>query len=283
MIEERRSARSVSRPPVGGGTTMSEAIWSFSTASISTARPRTVELLAGLRKPCRPRAARTRRPCRRPVARRRRSTTRRARSRRNRSRQPHAAVGEPQRQQARPLNSSATLPSSSPSTSSSVIRPATGPPRRQRAPDGCAARAESRAGDRPAWCRALEDRPDAAPASDPARPDATKSVTDIFRVQDADDVVERAAEDRKAAVRARRDDPHHVGHRRRERRAQPGVPAAPSADGRCAGRAERAMQPDLLLRLEQAAVAALGDEERDLLGRMHVTMTRARERGAHAG
>ena len=32
------------------------------------------------------------------------------------------------------------------------------------------------------------------------------------------------------------------------------------------------MQPDLLLRLEQAAVAALGDEQLDLFGRVDVPM-----------
>ena len=91
-------------------------------------------------------------------------------------------------------------------------------------------------------------------------------------MQDADDVVERVAEDRQPAVRARRDDAQHVGHRRREVERRQAFARHHQLTGVAQAEPERAVQPHLLLRLEQAAVAALGDEQRDLLGRVHVTM-----------
>ena len=89
---------------------------------------------------------------------------------------------------------------------------------------------------------------------------------DILGVQDADDAVERAAIDRQTAVRAGRDE------------AQDFVEAASRLDRREAlarhhqlprgaqAEPQRAMEPHLFLRLEQTAVAALGDQQRDLFG-----------------
>jgi hypothetical protein len=91
-------------------------------------------------------------------------------------------------------------------------------------------------------------------------------------VQDADDAVERAAVNGQTAVRARGDEAEHILERRgrldgseplaRDHQLSRGSQAEP----------ERAMQPNLFERLEQATVPALRDEELDLLGRVDVAM-----------
>ena len=96
----------------------------------------------------------------------------------------------------------------------------------------------------------------------------------VLGVEDADDVVERAAEDGQAAERARGGDPQHVAKRRREldgrepRARHHQLPRVAQAE------AQRAMQANLFLRLEQAAVAALGNQQRDLFRRVDVAVGR---------
>ena len=101
----------------------------------------------------------------------------------------------------------------------------------------------------------------------------------VLGVQDADDRVHGAAVDRKPAVRAGRDRAQHlveggVRFDSREPRAR---------DHQLASRPQpepqRAVQADLFERLEQASVAALGNEQLDLLWGVDVAM--AGGRNAH--
>ena len=81
-----------------------------------------------------------------------------------------------------------------------------------------------------------------------------------------------AAIDRQPAVRAGGDEPEHVVERRRRvdrrqaRARDHQLPRGAQAEP------QRPVQPHLLVRLEQAAVAALGDEQLDLFGRVDVAM-----------
>ena len=99
---------------------------------------------------------------------------------------------------------------------------------------------------------------------------------DVLDVKNADDGVERAAIDGHPAVGARRDDAKHFVER--HGLVDRDEPGARHHELLRAAQAEtqRAVQPDLLLRLQQPAVAAFRDEQHDLLGRVHVTVSGGR-------
>ena len=99
---------------------------------------------------------------------------------------------------------------------------------------------------------------------------------DVLDVKDPDDGVERAAIDGQPAVRARRDQTKHLLER--HRLVNRDEPAARHHELTRAAQpeTERAVKPDLLLRLEQPAVAAFRDQQHDLLGRVHVAVSGGR-------
>ena len=89
-----------------------------------------------------------------------------------------------------------------------------------------------------------------------------------------------AAIDRQPAVRARRDDAEHFVERHgRVERGEPRARHHELARG-AQPEPQRAVQPHLLLRLEQPAVAALRDEQLDLLRRVHVAVAGRSARAA---
>ena len=99
-----------------------------------------------------------------------------------------------------------------------------------------------------------------------------KSITTSFVCRMPMMLSDRAAVDRQPAVRARGDDAQHFLERRRSldcrepRARHHQLPRGSQAEP------QRAVQPHLFLRLEQSAVAALGDQQLDLLRRVHVAV-----------
>ena len=103
---------------------------------------------------------------------------------------------------------------------------------------------------------------------------------DVLRVEDAGDVAERAAVDRQPAVGARGDDAEDVAQRRRDVDGRETVARHHQLARVAEAETKRAVEPHLFLRLEQSAVAAFGDEQPDLVRRVHVTVGRPAARAA---
>ena len=136
------------------------------------------------------------------------------------------------------LNSSGTLPSSSPSTSSSVISPTTasvGVHDQRLVAAPLAQEREQTVG--AASCPARAAPAGRGSRASPGSPLLHEMRDDVLGVQDAGDVVERAAKDRQPAVRARGDDAQHVAPAASRCRSPRDARAGPSTGARRAGRA----------------------------------------------
>ena len=95
---------------------------------------------------------------------------------------------------------------------------------------------------------------------------------DVLGVEDADDVVGPLTVDRQPAVGTRGDLAENFRERRRHFDCRKACPWNHQLARRAQPQPERLVQPHLLLRLEQSAVAALGNEKFDFFGRVHVAM-----------
>ena len=93
---------------------------------------------------------------------------------------------------------------------------------------------------------------------------------EVLRVQDADDVVDRVAVDGQPRVRALRDDADDLVERRVDVERGDLAPRHHQLLGLTQIQPQRALQPAMLVGLEQSAVAALGDEQLDLVRRVDV-------------
>ena len=91
-------------------------------------------------------------------------------------------------------------------------------------------------------------------------------------MQDADDVVERVAIDGQPRERALRDDADHFVQRRVDVERRNLAARHHQLLGLSQIQPQRALQTAVLVGLEQSAVAALGDEQLDLVRRVDVAM-----------
>ena len=88
----------------------------------------------------------------------------------------------------------------------------------------------------------------------------------VLDAEDADDVLARAAEGREPAERTGRDDVERVRPRRRDINHRQAIARDHQVASRRPAEPQRLLEPLLLIRLEQPAIAALRDEQRNLVG-----------------
>ena len=106
-----------------------------------------------------------------------------------------------------------------------------------------------------------------------AGPPFDEPAHEVLRVQDADDVVDRVAIDRQPRVGALRDDADDLVQRRVDVERRDLASRHHQLLGLAQVQPQRALQSAVLVGLEQAAVAALRDEQLDLVRRVNVAVS----------